>query len=136
MKIQFSISEHTRGKICKGTISFGKKKFFWLLVCSVPFSKMNKEVERRQKRGQDVRSEEASNELFTLVVLDSDWNEVCFEGNEFKEFLAYIILRTVNFHDASISEVWNKLSDGTGATPFFLKEEGEIDDETCPAAFR
>ena len=55
---------------------------------------MNKEVETRQKRGQDVQNPEVLDELFKFIVLDKNWQEV-----QRRDLLAKFVEMAIIFHD-------------------------------------
>jgi len=107
MNVQFSISEHARGRVYKGTLTSNKKQFFWVLVFTVALSNMDKEVKRRQKQGQELTSDKVRNELFTLVILDKEWQEIEM-GNKFREnILGFIVSEASNINAAPFSDIWN-----------------------------
>jgi len=131
MQGEFSIGEISRGRIYHGTLILGTGKFYWLLVFTVPMSKMNGEVAHRKKSGQDVSSKKVKNELFTLVVLNQDWCNV--DLGEFGDvFLAAVVGEAANFHGAPISDIWRKISGGTCPSPFKVMRAIEVDENTLP----
>ena len=137
MNVELTINETQRGKEYFGTFGCGKTKFEWRVICTIPLSGMQQEVDHRTARGENLNTPEVQDQLFRLELKQRS-KMIKLPEKLFRPLLAYLVSRVSNFHDAPISSVWVEIAGGGPqiSTPFLVTEQLEVEDSFGKLLFK
>lgn len=108
-----------------GVFTFGSKEFSYSLLFKVPVSKMDREIKKREKRGQDLSSLEVKRELFVLTIAEQKGQQIDLSDDATYELLVTMAcMMAAEVSQDVLTEGFNQLF-GEDLSESFISHERE-----------